>query len=105
MTEHWKINILRNHLKTLKEEGEKGTITRDEKRDIELKIYYYQLGVEFSTKNHSQQDNTEELGQYESDAPSTKNNESVEVGYTEDLPSPADTSELPSKAKEREDEL
>lgn len=50
MNEHWKIKLLKDHLNILKERNESGTITRNEIRDVELKLYYYQLGVKFASE-------------------------------------------------------
>ena len=45
--EHWKIEVIRNCIKTMKEEKSKGKITRGEKRDAERTIRFYKIGEEF----------------------------------------------------------
>ena len=46
-TEHWKIEIIRNCIKIMDKEKEKGKITRGEKHDAERTIRFYKLGEEF----------------------------------------------------------
>jgi len=60
MKEPFKITALRKLLESVKKENEKMMIGRDEARDIELRLNYYELGVEFE-KNRNKELNDLEL--------------------------------------------
>ena len=48
--EHWKIEIIRNLMKQMEEDGIKGSVTRSEKHDAERTIRFYSLGKGFERK-------------------------------------------------------
>lgn len=51
MEENWRMKLLKDRLKILEETSDKMTVTRDEKRDVMLKIRYFNWGVEFANQD------------------------------------------------------